>query len=172
MKRDETERDTTATEKRGATKEVRERETQRSEPPSTDLSLSPHPAPATTPATPPVSSAFPPPLPVSLFSITAHIFPLAIISVHPYAYSLLSLSMRTAECSCILASINDRPAPNQPRPAHTIEQLTLVPRHPSTRPFVSTASHYRYFFALARTRESNTALRIGVWAVWNGLSIV
>lgn len=30
----------------------------------------------------------------------------------------------------------------------------------------------RYFFALARTRASNTELRIGVCAVWNGFSIV
>lgn len=36
----------------------------------------------------------------------------------------------------------------------------------------STASRYRYFFALARTRPSNTLPRIVVCAVWNGFSIV
>lgn len=30
----------------------------------------------------------------------------------------------------------------------------------------------RYFFALARTRVSNTMLRIGECAVWNGFNIV
>jgi len=35
----------------------------------------------------------------------------------------------------------------------------------------STASRYRYFFALARTRPSNTLLRIVVCAVWNGFNI-
>lgn len=35
----------------------------------------------------------------------------------------------------------------------------------------STASRYRYFFALARTRPSNTPLRIVVCAVWKGFNI-
>ena len=34
------------------------------------------------------------------------------------------------------------------------------------------AGCYRFFFALALTRPSNTVLRIGVCAVWNGFMAV
>jgi hypothetical protein len=44
---------------------------------------------------------------------------------------------------------------------------------PETIDRISTATYtQRCLFALARTRVSNTALRIGVCAVWNGFSIV
>lgn len=40
---------------------------------------------------------------------------------------------------------------------------TMIPPKPN---------NYKFFLALALTRASNTALRIGVWALWNGFASV
>ena len=64
----------------------------------------------------------------------------------------------------------DRPGPHVDH-VKTIAHLTR-PSCSTPTPFCLAATPYRYFFALARTRASNTVLRIGVCAVWNGLSIV
>jgi hypothetical protein len=60
--------------------------------------------------------------------------------------------------------------PDKQRPALINYGSQWTPVTPS--PPLRHPSHQRCFLALARTRPSNTALMIVLWAVWNGFSVV
>ena len=101
---------TTVTEKRRSHQGgQRERETQRSQPPSTDLTLS---APAQTPAT--TTPCHPPSPSLTLFNHLTPRHTLTPLYCFPCAPPSPQL-----DCSSDLASISDRPAPNLPGPART-----------------------------------------------------
>lgn len=78
----------------------------------------------------------------------------------------------------VKAHVTPDGAPNAYTVLYTDTGASFPPRNKKARhvcpsaPALHNSTVHRYFLALARTRASNTPLRIGVCAVWNGFSIV